>query len=344
MLTLATSLALLICGAAALPSASPAIITTNTERASSCYPALDFQAPSTLPKDTSSWWCDDSTEYAFMGFSYEVSDCQSVSTMKSDFYKARHTFNSRYIRLYGVCDRKNFYDDVVTAAWYAQVGVHALIWFGFDGTDEWKGRRDALFHTLHTNSLAKFVTRVVQFGSEPLYDWVLPIDDLTKQVVSAKKNLSSLGIPVTVSELAYGYQETDDSQELLDVIDSINIHMLPFFAFDASTAKNSWPLVQRDLDWFIDHGDGKKMYFDENGWPSRTSEGVQNNSIYAVANVANERDYYQLLDSKCEYLKGVVGGGVGWFWHIWSDDQEPGYGLFFTNGTQKFSFTPRTHC
>jgi hypothetical protein len=65
----------------------------------------------------------------------------------------------------------------------------------------------------------------------------------------------------------------------LDVIDSINIHMLPFFAFDASTgipfatslymplmltaAKNSWPLVQRDLDWFIDHGDGKKMYFDE---------------------------------------------------------------------------------
>jgi hypothetical protein len=40
--------------------------------------------------------------------------------------------------------------------------------------------------------------------SRQLYDWVLPIDDLTKQVVSAKKNLSSLGIPVTVSELAYG--------------------------------------------------------------------------------------------------------------------------------------------
>jgi hypothetical protein len=32
-----------------------------------------------------------------------------------------------------------------------------------------------------------------------------------------------------------GYQETPNSQELLDVLDSINIHMLPFFAFDAST-------------------------------------------------------------------------------------------------------------
>jgi exo-beta-1,3-glucanase (GH17 family) len=79
---------------------------------------------------------------------------------------------------------------------------------------------DALFKTLHTNPLAPFITRVVQFGSEPLFDQVLPIDQLieqvplsasavsfhsyTLQVVLAKKNLSSLGIPVTVSELAYG--------------------------------------------------------------------------------------------------------------------------------------------
>lgn len=33
---------------------------------------------------------------------------------------------------------------------------------------------------------------------------VLPIDNLTEQVIEAKKNLAPLGIPVTVSELAYG--------------------------------------------------------------------------------------------------------------------------------------------
>lgn len=28
-------------------------------------------------------------------------------------------------------------------------------------------------------------------------------------------------------------------------------------------ANNSWPLVLTDLNWFIAHGNGKKMYFDE---------------------------------------------------------------------------------
>jgi hypothetical protein len=93
-------------------------------------------------------------------------------------------------------------------------------------------------------------------------------------------------------------------------VDSINIHTLPFFAFDASTANNSWPLVSRDLDYFVEHGGGKKMIMAQvgytflkladtecwplawcvqNGWPSVTSDGVQNNSIYAVADIPNER-------------------------------------------------------
>jgi len=121
---------------------------------------------------------------------------------------------------------------------------------------------------------------VVQFGSEPLFDGVLPPNDLAAQVSEAKKNLSGLGIPVTVSELAYGYQESGGAQNVLDAIDFINIHMLPFFAQSASTGKSphhrvapllrppitgdkAWPLVQKDLNWFIEHGRGKKMYFDE---------------------------------------------------------------------------------
>src|SRR5579863_7674786 len=101
------------------------------------------------------------------------------------------------------------------------------------------GRRDSLFRTLHSNPKAKFVTRVVQFGSEPLFDWVLSPDELQAQVLDAKKCLSGLGIPVTVSELAYGYQERGGAQNVLDAIDSINIHMLPFFAQTASTGKSA---------------------------------------------------------------------------------------------------------
>jgi exo-beta-1,3-glucanase (GH17 family) len=94
-------------------------------------------------------------------------------------------------------------------------------------------------NTLQSNPKAKFVTRGVQFGSEPLFDHVLSPDQLAAQVLSAKKDLATLGIPVTVSELAYGYQENGGAQNVLDAIDFINIHMLPFFSSKASTGKDS---------------------------------------------------------------------------------------------------------
>ena len=75
-----------------------------------------------------------------------------------------------------------------------------------------------------------------------------------------------------------------------------------------------------------------------------TSEGVQPNSPDAVANIPNEQGYYELLDQHCTDLKAVVGGGIGWFAHIYSDDQEPGYGIYNSNGALKFPFAPRTSC
>ena len=63
---------------------------------------------------------------------------------------------------------------------------------------------------------------------------------------------------------------------------------------------------------------------------------MQPNSPDAVADVPNEHGYYILLDQHCEDLKAVVGGGIGWFAHIYSDDQEPGYGIYDDDGNLKF--------
>jgi hypothetical protein len=89
---------------------------------------------------------------------------------------------------------------------------------------------------------------------------------------------------------------------------------------------------------------------------------VEPNSPSAVANVENERvgvvpkkvtkffhrsliqDYFDLLDSKCEEFKAMPGGGVGWFAHIYSDSQEPGYGILNGTTKEKFPFRPRTSC
>jgi hypothetical protein len=175
------------------------------------------------------------------------------------------------------CDRRNsnnvYSDDVIDAAWQAGIGVHALIWvnscnwfspfiaslwfqFGWDDPNIWKRRRDTLLGTLHSNRRAKYVTRVVQFGSEPLYDYALDPRELASQVRQTKANLSSLEIPVTISEMAYGYQvvcsisiinhiwmipliqrQGEGSMDVMSAIDFIDAHTLPFFSTEASTGK-----------------------------------------------------------------------------------------------------------
>jgi hypothetical protein len=55
---------------------------------------------------------------------------QSKSKLQKEFADIRKTFNSRYVRLYGACDKDGFYDDIVDAAWDNGLGVHALIWVG----------------------------------------------------------------------------------------------------------------------------------------------------------------------------------------------------------------------
>ena len=83
--------------------------------------------PSTVPTTLDNWWCDYSSEYAFVGFSYEVTACtisltsstplwlistnrpgQSVAELQNDFINIRNTFNGRYVRIYGFCDRNGF--------------------------------------------------------------------------------------------------------------------------------------------------------------------------------------------------------------------------------------------
>ncbi|KAG6850114.1 hypothetical protein H0H93_001035 [Arthromyces matolae] len=79
--------------------------------------------------------------------------------------------------------------------------------FGFDGDNKWMKRRDDLFSILHSNPKAKFVTRAVQFGSETLYDHALNPETLVAQIKSAKDQLASLHISVTVSDLAYSFRD-----------------------------------------------------------------------------------------------------------------------------------------
>ncbi len=46
---------------------------------SNCFPAIGFKKSQQPPSSLQGWWCDGNTEYAFVGFSYEVSECEYLT-------------------------------------------------------------------------------------------------------------------------------------------------------------------------------------------------------------------------------------------------------------------------
>ena len=202
-------------------------------------------------------------------------------------------------------------------------------------------RRDSLFRTLQNTPKAKFVTRAVQFGSEPLFDGVLSPDELASNVIKAKEDLASLGILLTVSDMAFGYKSNGGAQSVLDAIDFVDLHMLPYFTPGATTVNHSWGFIESDLDWINTHAGGKKIILSENGWPWKDTPTTHSDT--ALASVDEAESYFKLLDSKCAYFKKNPGGGIGWFAHLYSEEQGEGYGIL-DNGKLRFPFSPDTSC
>lgn len=53
----------------------PAVEATNSAPPN-CFPAIGFTMPAATPASLTNWWCNHNTEYAFVGFSYEVTACE----------------------------------------------------------------------------------------------------------------------------------------------------------------------------------------------------------------------------------------------------------------------------
>jgi hypothetical protein len=77
---------------------------------------------------------------------------QSKSQLHKEFADIRKNFHGRYVRLYGACDKKGFYDNIVDAAWDNGLGVHALIWVSI------------------LRSLDYVITSIIQFCSSGLME------------------------------------------------------------------------------------------------------------------------------------------------------------------------------
>ncbi|KAL8279837.1 hypothetical protein RQP46_007687 [Phenoliferia psychrophenolica] len=275
-----------------------------------------------------------------MGFSYDQTPCQSASELDKEFGIMKHNYNARYVRLYGTCDDPAYMPRLIAAAAKANLGVYALIWFGFDGDSKWKTRMANLVKTIQTNHQAPYVIRAVAVGSEPLFDHVLSPDDLAAQVVGLRSKLAVYGIETTISEMPWGFQSNGDAPQIFKAIDMVQANVLPFFSPEASWGGEAWGNVAWSISYFQQFAPGKPIRLTQTGWPSNVNVWKANNAV-AQASIASEAAYFDLLDEKCNVLKSW---GVGWFSQIYTDAQLDGWGILDNNNQPKFDFSPRTHC
>ena len=166
-------------------------------------------------------------------------------------------------------------------------------------------------------------------GDEPLYDHDAPsATNLAGHIKQMKRTFSSAGLhdmPVSISELAYGWQITDksDAQPLIDVLDFFMINSFPYFAFDAQSGGSdvSWKDFVGDLEYYEGIAKGKPLLvtqvwilniprnggkiindvnaYPQTGWPSNRNTWSPN-SPDVVVSVESEKGFWDLLDGHCE--------------------------------------------
>lgn len=315
--------------------------TSNPKPSSGCFPSAGFNTPDS-PSGTplEDWWCPRTSEYAFMGFSYDVTGCPSKSAMTSDFKRMRNEYGARYVREYGACDRNNFQSDVVDAAYAAGVGVYALVWFGFDGGDKYKSRLDDILDAVKSNPLAPYVIRNIAMGSEAMFDHAISTGSLVGYINSIRNQVAKKGIEVSTSDMAYQYLQ---NKQVLNTVDNVQLNALPFFAPSATTGSNAKSNVLSNINDIADATNNKKkICMTQTGWPSNDSVWKAN-SKSAVSNTGSEKAYFDLLDDLCTTFKQGPQGGTCWFAHMWEDNALPGWGVL-KGGKPKFDFNARTHC
>lgn len=74
-------------------------------------------------------------------------------------------------------------------------------------------------------------------------------------------NNAGLSIPVSISELAYGWQISGDITKMVDAVDFFMINNFPYFAFNAESggSSTSWGDFTGDISYYESIANGKPL-------------------------------------------------------------------------------------
>ena len=101
-------------------------------------------------------------------------------------------------------------------------------------------------------------------GDEPLYDNDAGSPDaLAKYINQMKQEFSSAGldIPVSISDLAYGWKQAGDTSSMVEAVDFFMINTFPYFGGNAKTADDpaAWSDFESDIKYFQGIAKGKPL-------------------------------------------------------------------------------------
>ncbi|EJD05096.1 glycoside hydrolase [Fomitiporia mediterranea MF3/22] len=290
--------------------------------------------------------------YAFQGFVYDIDAIKDFQTMRS--------VGARNVITFGICNTGkdvSFYDDILSAAETAGIYIIPLIWTLMDNGQTFSGTAVPIMKAVTQAIIAKptFVIAVALVSQnliyphsvrdEPLYDNDAGSPgNLAKYILELKSDLKNAGldIPVSISDMPYGWQSAGDISSVADEVDFFMINNFPYFAQNAENggSKSSWDSFVNGIDYFESIAKGRPLLVTQTGWPSN-KDLFAPNSKDIDASVSSEQAYWVLLDSHCgDFFKPK---NIGWMWRSFNDDMS-GWGAYDSNGKQKWKLSAKTTC
>ncbi|THH04711.1 hypothetical protein EW145_g5315 [Phellinidium pouzarii] len=289
--------------------------------------------------------------FGFEGFVYALDNCPSSSQLVQDFKQMR-TKGARNVITFDYCgngDDASYYEDgylapeVIKAAGTAGLNIIPLVWTLVDSGQSFSTTTVPRINAAVINSPGPVLA--VALGDEPLYDndFGSP-GNLAKYIRQMKEAFANAGlsdVPVSISDMAYGWQSSKGISSVVDAVDFFMINNFPYFSSDAESggSSTSWKDFTKDISYFESIAKGKPLLVTQTGWPSNKDEFAPN-SKNVVVSVSSEEAYWNLLDSHCsDFFKAK---NLGWMWRSWDDTIE-GWGVT-SNGKSKWNFSAKTTC
>lgn len=172
------------------------------------------------------------------------------------------------------------------------------------------------------------VVRVI-VGNEVMYRGDLPLEKLIAYVDRVRK---AVKVPVSVAEQHQFWLR--DHQEMVDHVDFIAVHLLPYW--EKQPIEEAVGFVTGKMQELQTRYPNKKIVISEVGWPSNgrsrgaavASTSNQAMFLREFLKIAQEKNYtYYIIEAFDQPWKRVTEGAVGAYWGVYDVNRKPKFSL-----------------